>query len=123
MTKTGELDPEAVKLRGILTQLVRISNTLHNCAKKGDKPFTGWAVCLCDICHSGSVERTINVFDGYLRVSESSHDAELVLTDTNGITAIVLPCSSISYIKMPSRRKAGHYRLQMRSGATLILAA
>ncbi len=42
MTKTGELDPEAVKLRGILTQLVRISNTLHNCAKKGDKPFTGW---------------------------------------------------------------------------------
>lgn len=113
------------RLRRILTLLVRISSAISLAKDKSSQNgevFVGWTVRINDIDHTGRIERTVSVFGSYLRISESNHDAELVMTDAEGVPVIVLSCAHLETVSVLGKGKHRSYKI-VTEGATIILAA
>ena len=121
MTDTGELDPSHKRLRRIVEKVAHLCSSLNHAKANHGDMFAGWTVRIIDVNHDGPMERTISVFDGYLRISKSHHDAEWVLTDVDGNTVLVLSCKHLERI-VPMGKRRHSYRI-VTEGETLVLAA
>jgi len=124
MTDSDELGSSNKVWRMLVEQLAHMCNKLNfakvNSSQHG-KVFYGWTVRINDIDHIGPMERTFEVFDGYLRFSKSNHDAELVLTDADGIPVLVLSCKHLAKVDLMGKRRHQSYRI-VTEGATIVLA-
>ena len=124
MTDSDELGSSNKVWRMLVEQLAHMCNKLNlakvNSSQCG-KVFYGWTARINDIDHFGPMERTVEVFDGYLRFSKSNHDAELVLTDANGTPALVLSCKHLAGVDLIGKSRHSSYKI-VTEGATIVLA-
>jgi len=113
------------KLREIMELLARVSSVICLAKAKSTKngtPVMGWTMRIHDFGYNGPMERTVVVFNSYLRINRKSHDAELVMTDANGTPILVLSCTRLEQVAVIGSRKHRSYKF-VTEGATMVLAA